>query len=335
MLNNKLAGIRHIKLSLVLLCLLLISFSSILGCGNKAPASSKQDVQKSPGHEFPITIKDDLGRQVTLKTEPKRIVSVAPSHTEILFALGLGKRVVGVTTYCNYPKEALSCEKIGGFSSPSLEKIIALRPDLVLVTNDKQQNLIQGLDNAGVPVMAFSPASIDEIVKTIALIGQATGANDSASALNASIKKRTAAVVDKVQSVPNEKRLRVYYELWYEPLMSVGPNTLAGDLIEKAGGKSISADAQVDYPEFSEEVILNRNPQVMLNTYAHNNQDAPGLVQIKQRPGWAELSFVKTSRIYSLNSDLLDRSGPRAVDALELIAQTLYPDLFAKESAGK
>ena len=333
--QNKIVGLRHKRYNLILLCLLLISFSSILGCGGKERGSSSPDVQKIPDKHFPITIKDDLGRQVTLTAEPLRIVSVAPSHTETLFALGLGNRVVGVTTYCNYPKEALSRDKIGGFTSPSLEKIVALKPDLVLVTNDKQQDLIQGLNNAGVPVMAFSPKSIDETFKTIKLIGQATGANDAASTLNASLKKRTDAVVAKVQGIPEEQRLRVYYELWYEPLMSAGPDTLAGDLIEKAGGKSITADAQEDYPEFSEEVLLNRDPQVMLNTYAHGHQDAPDAAQIAQRPGWGKLSFVKTSRIYSLNADLLDRSGPRVADALELIAQTLYPDLFTKESVGK
>lgn len=333
--NHRITGRYHKRNSLVLLCLLLISFSSILGCGGKEPGLSNLDVQKNPNQHFPITIKDDLGRLVTVSAEPVRIVSVAPSHTETLFALGLGDRVVGVTTYCNYPKEALSREKIGGFSSPSLEKIIALKPDLVLVTTDKYLTLIQGLETTGVPVMAFSPESIDETIKTIALIGQATGANEAASALNANIEKRTAAVVEKVQEIPKDQRLRVYYELWYQPFMSAGPDTLVGDLIAKAGGKSISADAKEDYPQFSEEVLLSRDPQVMLYTYAHGDQGVPNAEQILHRCGWANLSFVKTSRIYSFNADLLDRSGPRVADALELMSQALYPELFAKESDGK
>lgn len=332
--NHDLAGHHKIKY-IVLLCLLLIALSSILGCGGKAPGSSSQDIQGNAGQKFPITIEDDLGRQVTLQSEPARIVSIAPSHTEILFALGLGNRVVGVTTYCNYPEEALSREKIGGFSSPSLEKIVALQPDLVLVTNDKQQNIISSLDNAGITVMAFSPKSLDDTFATIELIGQATGANEEASALVAGLQKRTDAVAARVKTIPEEQRLRVYYELWYEPLMSAGPDTLVSDLISKAGGKSITADAREDYPEFSEEVILSRDPQVMLHTYAHGKQDVQGDAQIVQRPGWSDLSFVKTSRIYSFNADLIDRSGPRAVDALELIAQKLYPDLFARESVGK
>jgi len=328
--NNNFAKLTPPKIGLLLLCVLLIALTTVLGCAGKDRDQSNQKAQKIPGQEFPGTIKDDLGRQVTLQSKPERIISVAPSHTEILFALGAGNRVVGVTTYCNYPEEAQSREKIGGFSSPSLEKIIALQPDLVIVSNDKQQTLIQGLDNAGVPVMAFSPESIDETMATIKLIGQATGNNAAAATLNDDLQKRIDAVAARVKTIPETQRLRVYYELWYEPLMSAGPNTLAGDLIEKAGGKSITADAKEDYPEFSEEVILSRDPQVMLHTYSHGNQDVPDAARIARRPGWSELSFVKTSRIYSLDADLIDRSGPRAIDALELIAQKLYPDLFAK-----
>jgi len=320
---------------LVLFCLLLIALSSVMGCGVKEADKSNQNVQKILSSQFPITIKDDLGRQVTLKAEPTRIVSVSPSHTEILFALGLGKRVVGVTTYCNYPEEARSKEKIGGFSTPSLEKIVALQPDLVLISNDKQQTLIQGLENSNISVLAFSPQSIDETFTTIRLIGQATGANDAARVLNASLKKRTDAVIAKVRTIPKEQRLRVYYELWYEPLMSAGPATLISDLIEKAGGKSITVDAGENYPEISEEVILNRDPQVMLHTYGHGKKDMPDTLQIEQRPGWGGIAFVKTDRIYSLNADLVDRSGPRVADALELIAKLLYPDLFAEKPVGK
>lgn len=324
---------QKLNLNLLLFCLLLMALSSITGCSGKMPNSSRQDMPTS-ATKYPVTITDDLGRQITLKAEPKRIISVAPSHTEVLFALGLGQRVVGVTSYCNYPKEVLSCEKIGGFTSPSLEKIVALQPDLVLVTTDKKASLIPGLENAGLTVLAFSPKSIADTLKTIQVIGQATSANGSATSLNAGLQKRIDAVTAKVQTIPPEQRLRVYYELWYEPLMSAGPGTLASDLIEKAGGKSISADAREDYAEISEEIILSRDPQVMLHTYAHG-QALPDAAQISQRPGWAELSFVKTGRIYSVNSDLIDRSGPRVVDALEELAQNLYPELFTGESNRK
>lgn len=316
----------------VVLTLLFISCFGMAGCKTKSSAVNQQ--QQGISQTFQVVIKDDLGRNVTLKSKPMRIVSVAPSHTEILFALGLGDRVVGVTTYCNYPSEALKCEKIGGYSNPSLEKIISLKPDLVLVGNDQQQDLIQGLDNAGVPVLAFTPASINETMQTITLIGKAAGADEEAARLTGSLKKRINAVTAKVNKIPQPQRVRVYYELWYEPIMSAGPHTLAGDLIAKAGGNSITADVREDYPEISEELILSRNPQVMINTYAHGN-DVPDQAKIAARPGWSDLDFIKSSRIYSLNSDLLDRSSPRVADALELMARTLYPELFAKESAGE
>lgn len=323
------------KISIFLLCLLLISFSNLLGCGGKSPAPSGLDIQKSSGNRFPLTITDDLGRKVTLKAEPARLISVSPSHTEILFALGLGERVVGVTKYCNYPAEAQSREIIGGFSDPNLEKIVAMKPDLVLATTDKHQNLIQGLDNAGVPVLAFSPNNIDEILKTIMLIGQATGSVGQAEVLTASLKERTDAVIAKVKNIPEDKRPRVYYELYYAPLMSVGPGSLMGELIEKAGGKNVAGDAKEVYPQLSEELIISRNPQVMLNTYTHGIQSVNTIEQIAHRQGWEDLSFIKSGRIYTLNADLTDRSGPRVAEALESIAQVLYPELFGKTLDGK
>lgn len=316
-----------------LLTILFISCLGMAGC--KTESASINNQQKGVKQAFPVAIKDDLGRNVTLKLKPMRIVSAAPSHTEILFALGLGDRVVGVTTYCNYPSEALKREKIGGFSNPSLEKIISLKPDLVFVGNDQQQDLIQGLENVGIPVLAFTPASIDETMRTINLIGKAAGAEREAASLTGSLKKRINAVTAKVSKIPESQKVRVYYELWYEPIMSAGPHTLAGDLIAKAGGKSITADVREDYPEISEELILSRNPQVMINTYAHGYQDVPNQSKIAARPGWSELEFVKSARIYSLDSDLLDRSSPRVADALELMARTLYPELFANEAAGE
>ncbi|NLG32472.1 MAG: cobalamin-binding protein [Syntrophomonadaceae bacterium] len=321
------------KTVLLFLWLMLI-IATLAGCNEKANISDHSNEPSSSDKDFPVTVTDGLNRKVTIETKPARIVSVAPQHTETLFALGLGERIVGVTDYCNYPEEAQTLEKIGGFSDPNLERIVSLKPDLVVATADQHQDIIQGLNNVGIPVLAFSPHSIEGIIHTIAVIGQATGNTAAATALNNRIQQRIDAIIAKVRDIPEEQRPRVYYELWYEPLMSVGPNTLISDLIKTAGGISITSDAKEDYPTFSEEILLSRDPQVMLHTYGHGNQMVPTAEQIASRPGWERLSFIKAGRVYSLNADLVERSGPRVVDALELIAQALYPHFFTESLDG-
>jgi iron complex transport system substrate-binding protein len=316
---------RKIVLGVLWLMLIVVTLA---GCHQNANISDPWNEPSLSDKGFPVTVTDGLNRKVTIETKPARIVSVAPQHTETLFALGLGERIVGVTAYCNYPEEAQTREKVGGFSDPNLERIVSLKPGLVVATADQHQDIIQGLNNVGVPVLAFSPHSIEEIIHTIAVIGQATGNTEAATALNNRIQQRIDAVIAKVKDIPEEQRPRVYYELWYEPLMSVGPNTLISDLIKTAGGISITSDAMEDYPTFSEEILLSRDPQVMLHTYGHGDQMVPTAEQIASRPGWERLSFVKAGRIYALNADLLERSGPRVVDALELIAEALHPHLF-------
>jgi len=300
--------------------------TSLAGCKGAVNTQATNDKGKAASGLFPVTVTDDLGRKVIINTEPQRIVSLAPSDTEILFYLGLGDRVVGDTTYCNYPAEAKLVPKIGGFRDPSLEKIVALKPDLVLTT-DMHQPLIKGLEDAGLNVLVLNPHTIDGILADIQLIGSAAGVENKAIDLTAGLKNRVNTVTARVEKVPESQRPTVYYEMWNEPLMSIGRDSLIGQMIKLAGGINITDDCLEQYPQISEEVILERNPQVMINSYGHGSKKITS-AEIAARKGWQEISSVKNNRIYTIDTDLLTLPGPRIVDGLEAIAALLYPELF-------
>jgi iron complex transport system substrate-binding protein len=306
--------------------LILVLAVSITGCQKKPDTQASNNQAAGQTAAFPMTITDDLGRQVTLKTEPQRIVSLAPSNTEILFYLGLGERVVGDTTYCDYPEEAKQVAKVGGFSDPSLEKIVSLNPDLVLATG-MHTEMIKSLEDAGLTVIVLKPNSIEGIINSIQLIGRVSGVDNKAISLTNGLKDRVNAVSQKTALIPEAQRPTVYYELWDEPIMSVGKNSLIGEIISLAGGKNIADDSTEEYPQLSEEIIIARNPQIMLNSYGHDAKIITA-ADIAARKGWSNLAFVKSGRIYTIDSDLLTLSGPRIVEGLEQVAACLHPELF-------
>ena len=307
---------------MALFCLLILVLISLSGCKNAAT----QSTMASKDGAFPVTVTDDLGRKVTIKAEPQRIISLAPSNTEVLFFLGLGDRVVGVTTYCDYPEAAKVIPKIGGFKDPSLEKVVALKPDLVFATGMHAQ-LIKQLEDAGLTVLVIKPNTIDGIFNSFKTIAKAAGVENKTAPLTKDLQDRVDAVNKKIASIPDNQRPAVYYEMWYEPLMSVGKNTLISETIKLAGGKSITADLAEQYPQISEEIIIEKNPDVLINSYGHDAKKVTP-EEIAARKGWNELSFVKNNRIYTIESDCLTIAGPRIVDGLEKMAQCLYPDLF-------
>jgi len=195
----------------------------------------------SPTNSTPSgAIVDDLGRTVNIEKIPQRIVSLAPSNTEILFALGLGDKVVGVTEYCDYPSEALDKEKIGGFSTPYIEKIIFLQPDLILANSIHAKEIIPALEERGLTVFALAPKNLDGILEDIKMVGKIAGKEEEASKLVAQMEARIKAVTDKTKKL--EKRPGVFYITWHDPLWSAGSGTTTQGLIEKAGGVNIFQD---------------------------------------------------------------------------------------------
>lgn len=272
---------------------------------------------------FPFTLTDDAGRTVTLKAAPQRIVSLAPSNTEVLYALGLGARVVGVTEFCNYPPEAKEKPKVGGFSKIDLERVVGLNPDLVLATNIHAKSIVPELEKRGITVVVVEPKNINDVLAKITFIGKLTGASDSAAKLTAQMQARIDAVTSKVATV--KTKLRVFYEI-DKSLYTPGPGSFIDDMITKAGGINIAADAKGSYVQLTPEAIIAKDPEVILLGDMLFGESPES---VKARPGWANISAVKNGRIVPIpNEDVISRPGPRIVEGLELIARALYPDLF-------
>ncbi|WP_110515142.1 ABC transporter substrate-binding protein [Herpetosiphon llansteffanensis] len=285
-------------------------------------------VSSTSSVSYPLTIKDSLGREVTLQAAPSRIVSLAPSNTEMLFAVGAGDALVGVTKYCNYPEAAKSIDQIGGFSakSISLETIVALKPDVVFSGDESQQTVIDALAQANIPVIAIKAENFAAVYENINLIGQATNHPSEAAQVVADMQTRIDAVTAKTSTIATADKLSVFYEVYDEPLMTAGPQTFIGQLIELAGGVNIFAELSEEYPEISAEEVLNRQPAVIIGPDTRSEKFSAEI--IAQRPGWSEIKAVKDGKVLVLNGDILSRPGPRLADALEAISQALYPELF-------
>jgi len=278
---------------------------------------------------FPMHVTDALGRQVTMPALPQRIVSLAPSNTERLFAVGAWHTVVGVTTVDTYPPEVAAVRKIGGFvpKSISVETIVSLKPDLVLAAGELQRPAIEALERLGIPVVAIEdPGSFAEVYTAISLVGRLTGHEQEASRVVEAMQTRIARVRQAVATLPQDKRVTVFYEVYDEPLMTVGRSTIIGQMLEMAGGINVFAELQGRYPQVSSEEVVKRNPDCILGHTGHQLALTPA--QLGQRPGWHHLKAVKQHCIRLLNGDTLARPGPRLAEALEAIVKALYPDLL-------
>jgi iron complex transport system substrate-binding protein len=272
---------------------------------------------------FPLTITDDLGNEVTIEAEPQRIVSMAPNHTEILYALGLGDKVVGVTEYCNYPPDAQEKPKVGGFSNIDLEQVVGLSPDLVLGTSIHAQNVGPALVERGLKVVLINPETVDDVLEKIVLVGRVAGREEAATTLADELRGHIEATMDKAQKAGNKPR--VYWELSND-LYTAGPGSFIDDLITRAGGINIAADAQEQWPQLNLEALILADPEVIFLADHPYGETAEG---VKARPGWADISAVKNGRIVEvLDDDLVSQPGSRVAEALEFVAKALHPELF-------
>jgi len=270
------------------------------------------------------TFIDEAGRTLEVNGPPQRIVSVAPNVTEILFALGLEDRLVGVSVYCQYPPEALKKEKIGGYINPSLEKIVALRPDLVIgIAEGDLKTFVDKLAGLKVPVYITNPRDALEVLTSIQKIGEVTFAQEPARKIVRSMEERVWTIQDKVQGQP---RPRVLHILDFNPLISAGKGTFVDDLIRLAGGRNVAETATGKYPRFSMEEVLVQDPEVIL--LASMKSRDPMVKQRRWWERWKTISAVKQGRIYVLDSDLIHRPSPRMAEGLERVARAIHPEAF-------
>lgn len=280
----------------------------------------------------PVTIVDDLGRLVTIEKTPERIVSLAPSNTEILFALGLGEKVVGVTDFCDYPPEAKEKEKIGGFATLDIEKIIALAPDLILATGIHGKEVIPLLERRGLTVVALEPKDLVGILYDIVMVGKITGEEEEAFELVAQMEIRIEAVTEKTKPLPEEKKSRVFWVIWPEPIWTTGRGTFIHELIVKAGGKNIFEDLE-GWKTVDLEAVIERDPEVIIGTAKHGVSKPAEWA--KTEPRLAVTTARKNDRVYAVEGDLVERPGPRIVEGLEEVAKCIHPEIFGKPKGGK
>ncbi len=273
----------------------------------------------SPSGQTPVNyVFDDLGRLVAINGTPQRIVSLAPSNTEILFALGLGDKVVGVTDYCDYPPEALNKTKVGGYANPDIEKIVALNPDLVLVAYGTPMDVINNLVGLGLTVYGIKTTDLDDLLNDIRRVGEITDKEVEAQALTSAMESRIQAVTNQTEEL--EQRPRVFYIVWHDPLWTAGSGTFINELIEKAGGVNIFGNV-TGYPMVSIEDVLARDPEIIIASewsydWAMNATEL------------ATTNASQSGRIYTCDDNLVQRPGPRLVEGLEWFAHFIHPEIF-------
>jgi iron complex transport system substrate-binding protein len=272
----------------------------------------------SPNRSIPEssrTIVDELGRTIKVPEHAERIVSLAPSITETLFALGVGDRVAGVTSYCDYPPEAKLKDKVGDTLKPNIERIVGIKADLVIVSTSSQlEQYIQNLEGLGIPVYISNPRNLEQVLQSINSMGRLVVAEDRARELVSDMRAR----IDRVaSSLASAERPRVLFLLGTEPLITVGGETFMDDLITRAGGRSISTEAGGEYPQYSMETAVAKQPEVIFVQF--DEKQLPE--RLKQTPAG------RANRVYHLDDDLVSRPGPRIVDGLEQMASKIHPEV--------
>ncbi|TCP31252.1 iron complex transport system substrate-binding protein [Scopulibacillus darangshiensis] len=314
---------------LIILVLAACGGQKTEGQSDKKAESQKHAEQSK--QEFPVTVTDANGKKLTIKEKPKRIVSLIPSNTETAFALGLGKKIVGVSDYDNYPKAAASKEKVGG-KDINIEKVVSLKPDLVLATASNAHNSSAGLKQlrqAGIEVLVVNDAaSFADVYKSIHLIAKATGTGKKAKEIIDGMKEKVAEIKVKADKIPKQDRVKVWIEVSAPPnIFTAGSGTFMDEMLDIINAKNIAAEKK-GWVKYSGESVVKANPDVIVLTYGYYVKGA--VKQVYNRSGWSGVSAVKNKRVYNVESDLVSRSGPRLAEGLEKMAEAVYPDVFKK-----
>jgi len=269
------------------------------------------------------TFKDALGREIEMESNPKRIIPLAPSLTEILYYLGLGDYVVGVPDFSYYPPEALEKPRIGSYVDPNIEKILSLSPDLIIVTKDGNlPGPVYLLEQANIPVYVVNPRSIKDVISTIDEIGGLCGVSEKASQLVDELNKRLESIKTAVVS---GQRPMVFLQINISPIMTVNKNTIHNDIINLAGGINMTTDEPMTYPRISIEEVINKKPDIILISSMERGGEFEK--ERKEWMKWTSIPAVKNKRIYLIDSDLIDRPSQRIIDGLEAMARLIHPEI--------
>ncbi len=274
----------------------------------------------------PRSFLDDMGRKLFLAKHPTRIISLAPSITEILFAIGLDDEIVGVTEFCDYPDQAKSKTKVG-YAQPNIESIVSLQPDLILAPKSfMRADLLKKLEELKIPTFILEPHTVEEILAHIKLLGRMVGKSDVANEQTTSLRKQIAELTDRLKG---RERPSMLYILNSQPLITVGPGSFIHHLIELAGGRNAAEQATTPYPRLSMEEVLIQNPDILLFPVGRFE----GIPQAEQDAWkrWETITAVKDGKLFQVQSDLLNRPGPRIIEGLKLLVQFLHPGVLEND----
>jgi iron complex transport system substrate-binding protein len=295
------------------------------------PSPSPSEDTHNEGRPAMRVMTDGLGRRVTLPIKVTRAVSLAPNLTESIFAVGAGDRLVGVTTFCDYPEQAKSIAKVGDTMNPNIERIVALKPDVVFVSTASQIEAFTNiLANNDIAVYVTDPKTLTGLYSDLQQMGIIFNTEKTASRFVSDLQRREDNVRTRCDTWPMEDRVessvkpvRVFTQISKEPLFTIGESSFLTDVIKAAGGEPVPAGIKTAYPKLSKETALALDPEAVILSDSEDNRE-PNEV-FRNSPA------VKNGRVYRINADLLSRPGPRLVDALEQIAKDLHPEKFAEE----
>ena len=293
-----------------LLAMTILSISILLWTSVSYPATQK--------------FKDEVGREVAFSFPPRRIVSLAPNITEILFSLGLDKEIVGVSIHCSFPEKAKNKPRVGSYISLDYEKITSLKPDLIIATGaGNTRDMVDRLEKLGFPTYVLFPRNFDDILRSIGHIGEVVNREREARVINKEMRKRKQRVVEITRGLPRPK---VFIQIGDVPLVTVGKGSFTDDLIRLAGGENIAGKEKEVYPRFGMEEVLKRSPEVIVISSMNPQGDYQKILQGWTR--WKTIPAVKNGRLHLIDSDLLDRPSPRIMEGLEELAKVLHPEKF-------
>lgn len=317
MLLRHLSNFQLIRTNFALL--LLFVLLTIAACSGRASLTKSESTSEASETR---QVFDEAGRKVTLPLKIERIVSLAPNLTEIVYAVGAGNQLVGNTEYCDYPAEANSVAKIGDTMHPSVERIIALKPQIVLVSTASQlEAFTKQLDQQRIAVYITNPSSLDEVFHSITVLGELFGHSEQAAIIATDLRKRADAVKARISGI---EPVSVFYQVSGEPLYTIGRDAYLTDLVRRAGGVSVTTDVPGAFPRYSDEAALVARPEAIILPTGGSMGAANSNVAVPLRNSPA----VRNNRVYKINDDHLSRPGPRLVDGLEEMARALHPEAF-------
>ncbi len=313
-------------------CFLLASFA-LLVCfaPQAAQARAEQSASSTTPKESFRIVSDETGRTVRIPVPVRRVVSLAPSMTESIYALGMDDLLVGDTDYCDYPPAAAKKHKVGGAINPSMEEIASLKPDVVLVTKGLNRlDTVQALERLGIATYATDPHTVDEIRSSVRKLAEVLGNSAAGETLDRELEQQEKSLRERLQ---NSQPKRVLFVVWTDPLISIGKQTFLADALAHAGAVSVVESSQ-DWPQMSLEEMVHLQPEYLVFASGHSEAVSRDVEALANRPGWDALEAVKHRRI-AVISDAVNRPAPRLLSAVEDLARQLHPEAFAEKHANE